>query len=58
ELAVYLVKENLGKIRAEELARELKEKIFSFLDAQTPAAKGASFFFSADDEAEIRELAK
>jgi len=58
ELAVYLVKENLGKIRAEELARELKEKIFSFLDAQTPAVKGASFFFSADDEAEIRELAK
>ena len=57
-LAAYLVKENLGKIRAEELARELKEKIFSFLDAQTPAAKGASFFFSADDEAEIRELAK
>jgi len=58
ELAVYLIKENLGKIRAEELARELKEKIFSFLDAQTPAVKGASFFFSADDEAEIRELAK
>ena len=58
ELAAYLVKENLGKIRAEELARELKEKIFSFLDAQTPAVKGASFFFSADDEAEIRELAK
>jgi len=58
ELAAYLVKENLGKIRAEELTRELKEKIFSFLDAQTPAVKGASFFFSADDEAEIRELAK
>ncbi|OGF23929.1 hypothetical protein A3H09_03685 [Candidatus Falkowbacteria bacterium RIFCSPLOWO2_12_FULL_45_13] len=113
DLASYLKKENLAEVAALELARELKDKIFSSLSgylpvggassmaasgpsrlkalaevnesssrfrpveagrrrdasgqperpalktsAQEPAVKGASFFFSVDDEAEIRELAK
>ena len=71
DLAQALVKENLAAVRAEELARELREKIFSSLGEyfsapaepagakeSAPKVKGASFFFSADDEAEIRELAK
>jgi len=88
ELAGYLVKaEKLNKTTADQLAGELKAKIFLPLGdyfsplkisetrtekiIQPPApvslevkptadgqVKGASFFFSADDEAEIRELAK
>lgn len=58
-LADNLQKENLPKARAQELAREMKEKFFYSLDASAagePKVKGASFFFSADDETEIREL--
>ncbi len=73
DLTANLVKENLAKERAELLARELKEKIFlNFGDKMPPAeakvvneapaadikVKGASFFFSPEDESEIRELAK
>lgn len=75
-LADSLLKENLSKREADELARELKEKIFSSLDnyfsagavqpvkpvapvaAGEPKVKGASFFFSPDDEEEIRQLTK
>ncbi|MEI6596838.1 MAG: hypothetical protein WCL13_01325 [bacterium] len=80
DLASYLIKENILKERAEELALELKEKIFSSLgnyflaekvkpimpiapvkDApptSEPKVENASFFFSPDDEEEIRGLIK
>jgi len=83
DLLDYLLKENLSKERAAELARELKEKIFSSLGnyflagevkrlrpvrpavpvlaeplTSEPEVKGASFFFSPDDEEEIRQLTK
>lgn len=70
-LAESLLKENLLKVQADELAKELKEKLFSSmgnyfaagaikLAAPASQAKvmGAGFFFSADDEEEIRQLAK
>lgn len=75
DLASALLKENLTATVAEQLAGELKGKIFfslgNYLLFQTPAVapapgagrsgaqtsvKGASFFFSPDDEREIREL--
>jgi hypothetical protein len=81
DLAKYLAGENMAAGQANQLAEELKEKIFSVLvdylsvniltpkfaaklsagaetQAIEPVVKGASFFFSPDDEAEIRELAK
>ncbi|MDO8592914.1 MAG: hypothetical protein Q7R92_04085 [bacterium] len=73
DLPEYLLKENLTPDQAGALAKELKEKIFSslgnYLSAAAPApvkaeaedepaVKGASFFFSHEDEDEIRELAK
>lgn len=75
-LANSLLKEDLSKNQADELAKELKEKIFSSLDnyfsagairpvkpvipisAGEPKVEGASFFFSPDDEEEIRQLTK
>lgn len=68
-LVDYLKKENLSLAQADELARELKEKIFLklgdyFLEKkeaiieEESKVKGASFFFSPEDEDEIRELAK
>lgn len=70
-LAESLLKENLLKVQADELAKELKEKLFSSmgnyftagaikLAAPASQAKvmGAGFFFSADDEEEIRQLTK
>lgn len=90
DLPDYLLKENLAKEQAGELARELREKIFSSLGnyfsagaakpvasampaapvapiapagtamatppISQPKVKGADFFFSPDDEEEIREL--
>ncbi|MDP2736309.1 MAG: hypothetical protein Q8O59_00805 [bacterium] len=78
DLLSYLLKENLSKQQAGELAQELKQKIFSSLGnyfsagavkrampvmptmdispANEPKIKGASFFFSSDDEEEIRKL--
>ena len=87
DLLDYLIKENLPKDRAEELAQELKQKIFFSLgnyfsaseikperlikptmdapvlsadesSVNEPKIKSASFFFSPDDEQEIRELTK
>lgn len=73
DLPGHLLKENLTPDRADQLTKELKEKIFYSLEnylavspaapaqafaAEEPAVKGASFFFSPDDEAEIRELAR
>lgn len=65
DLAKYLAGENMAAGQAKQLAEELKEKIFSAekeilteTQATEPVVKGASFFFSPDDEAEIRELAK
>lgn len=66
-LREYLMKENLDERQAEDLALDLKKNIFSFVSPVFPAipampdpeqlkAKGASFFFSADDEEEIRKL--
>jgi len=78
DLSGYLFKENLAKERVDELAKELKENIFSTLGdyfsagavkivmpviptmdtppTSEPKVKGASFFFSSDDEEEIRKL--
>ncbi|MFH1582971.1 MAG: hypothetical protein ABIB72_01470 [Candidatus Falkowbacteria bacterium] len=85
DLSNYLLKENLSKEQATELAQELKQKIFSSLGnyfsagavkrvrpaspagrpvmptmdispVNKPKVKGASFFFSSDDEEEIRKL--
>jgi len=78
DLSGCLLKENLSKEQAIELARELKQKIFSslgnyFLDGRVkpvmpvmptmdappisePKVKGAGFFFSSEDEEEIRKL--
>lgn len=69
DLPAYLLQENLTPERAGQLAKELKEKIFSSLGnylsagpdvklVNEPAVKGAGFFFSPDDEAEIAELSK
>ncbi|MDP2708493.1 MAG: hypothetical protein Q8O93_00355 [bacterium] len=74
ELKDYLLKENLSPDKAGRLAGELEEKFFPPEPVNEPAetarpamdaapageakVKGASFFFSADDEAEIRELAQ
>ncbi len=60
DLESYFIKEKLTPDAAGELAKELKTKIFSLLGnyLNDIKVKGASFFFSADDEAEIRELAK
>ena len=71
-----LLKENLPKDQAGELAKELTEKIFSSFPStgaiklvspvksvlepplSEPKVKGSSFFFSPDDEEEIRQLTK
>ena len=77
DLTDHLLKENLSSEPTEQLAKELRENIFSLLGdyfsagavkpsapaAKTrpmsqPKVKGASFFFSPDDEEEIQELAK
>lgn len=70
-LAESLLKENMPKVQADELAKELKEKLFFSMGNYFVAGavklaapvgqakvKGAGFFFSADDEEEIRQLTK
>ncbi|MBI2459672.1 MAG: hypothetical protein HYV53_03925 [Parcubacteria group bacterium] len=71
QLAENLLKENLSESQANELARALKQNIFSSAmvkpasaaaiavpSISQPKVKGANFFFSPDDEEEIRQLTK
>ncbi len=53
----YLLKENLTEQQAENLALDLKKDIFSF-KREEPKAKSANFFFSPEDEEEVRKLAE
>ncbi|MFH1254923.1 MAG: hypothetical protein V1667_00380 [bacterium] len=53
----YLLKENLTEQQAENLAIDLKKDIFSF-KREKPQAKSANFFFSPEDEEEVRKLAE
>lgn len=68
DLAGFLIKEKLNGAAAGELANELKERVFkgalAYLDEPAlndqprPFKKNANFFFSPDDETEIRDLSQ
>lgn len=57
-LGDYLSSGNLKSAEEEEGNFEVKAPVEAEVKNGEPAVKGASFFFSPEDEAEIRELAK